>query len=46
VIAVFEVDDDVSYTKLHIDNACRLVEAMMVMLIIDEGVDVEREDGG
>ncbi len=40
--AVFEIDDDVSYTELHIDDACRLMEAIMVMLLIDGGVDVEK----
>ncbi len=42
LIAVFEIDDNVSYTELHIDDAYRLIEAMIVMLLIDEGVDVEK----
>ena len=40
--AVFEVDDDVSYTELHIDDACRLIKAVVVMLLIGGGVDVEK----
>ncbi len=40
--AVFEVGDDVSYTELHIDDACRLMEAVMVMLLIGGDVDVEK----
>ncbi len=40
--AVFEVDDNVSYTELHIDDACRLIKAMIVILLIGGGVDVEK----
>ncbi len=40
--AVFEIDDDVNYIELHIDDACRLIKAVMVMLLIGEGVDVKK----
>jgi len=44
VVAVSKVDDNVSYTELQIDDICRLIEVMVVMLIIDGDVDVEREN--
>jgi len=31
---------------LHIDNACRLVKTIIIILIIDAGIDVKREDKG
>jgi len=39
VIAVFEVGDDVNYIEMYIDDACRLVEAVVVRLytIDDDG---------
>ncbi len=40
--AVFEIDDNVSYTELHIDDACRLMKAVVMMLLIGGNVDVKK----
>jgi len=44
VTIVFEVDDNVNYIELHINNAYRLVETIIIIIIIDRDVDVKRED--
>jgi len=44
VIVVFEINNNVNYTKLHIDNAYKLIKTIVIILIIDKDVDVKRED--
>jgi len=44
VIVVFEIDNNVNYIELHINDAYRLVKTMIIILTIDEDVDVKRKD--
>jgi hypothetical protein len=43
VIALFEIDDDINYTELYIDDAYRPMKATMIMLTIDGDVDMKAE---
>ncbi len=43
LIVVFEIDDNVKYTELHTNNAFRLVETVLVILIIDEDIEIKRD---
>jgi len=41
VIAVFEIDDNVNYIEMYIDDTCRLVETIVVRLYT-----IDDDDGG
>jgi len=42
VTIVFEVDDNINYIKLHIDNAYRLIKIIIMMLIINRDINEKR----
>ena len=34
--------DEVKHTRLHVDDACRLIETILIMVVMSGGLDVGR----